>query len=884
MSCAERGRALPWRPPCGGWPPNRRLQIGDVYNHVHDDALHARIASIEILNPGSGYTTATVELQPQQPGEITGNGAVLVPIIRDGQIIEIKVLYGGYGYLTPPAVVINGDGTGAQAIAHLAGYDEYQIVAPDNTFATPATYPCNVPCANPPDGNCLPRRTQEECAGSDVYAEGHCWRKTGRKVEFGAYYDAVEQKWKPLCHRWGWKAFAAIKTWHGRFGFLQEFGPNQIISHKYQAISVSISLDILQQWETASFESHVSAVANGYVNQASGCTLTGGGITSHEIWTDSSGTTERINDPSEGLWALLTILIGFDHLKPGGFGWAQRIWRAPGPYMYGPFVLENVPSAGPYATWPTGQTVTEFEQSAMENTEWLVGVSSRSVSVGLSDDMISFELAGSGDGLTVELTVIVQLSDKITASQFLAWAYSQADSWNLADDALYPWRQDGNCMTIPLVEWDEAPTPVAPVPDWGESAGGCSHTGIARGKPLPPGYGPVAAFTSLDPQDLCHVWTPWVLPQNATWWKTWREGNETSGGTVQWYNGRVFIRYYAETKELHKSHNFARPCGADRNAIDMRDVAYALTYGPGITYCHSLNDPATYPPVYRFRNGNTPDYQTANKSTRTAFPICGWIDVEASWAGQGGNTTVLKLCRSPDALEVGDQVVIEERPALQGAYTVLAINGDEIEINATWSDPQGGPEGAIHSPGAPARHWDDDRSKGEFVISTIEEYQQWNEAQQQYELQQIISKETRCITHSNCSPVVLTFTPPREGLDFRVKFRFWQDVPIKLFVNEAWSFNIRFVQAVPDEYWQPEPFYDEACNFLGFVSGPPPSVEAYSQLPNGAPQPPLDWSNLNELGEPQPFALGCIGNTPWDCLPNPTDCWQWPFEGNEMWV
>ena len=101
------------------------------------------ILSVEITNPGSGYTSATVTVVGD------GTGAVLTPVLVDGKISRIDITNAGQNYSSDPVLIINGvGGTGAEAVASITqpskgaelssdelGHVEGVLHIPDGVFA-----------------------------------------------------------------------------------------------------------------------------------------------------------------------------------------------------------------------------------------------------------------------------------------------------------------------------------------------------------------------------------------------------------------------------------------------------------------------------------------------------------------------------------------------------------------------------------------------------------------------------------------------------------------------------------------------------------------------------------------------------------------------------
>jgi hypothetical protein len=69
------------------------------------------INSVNVLNRGTGYTTASVVFSGGNPTF----PAVANAVVADGKVIRIVVTYPGYGYESEPTVTILGDGAGATA-------------------------------------------------------------------------------------------------------------------------------------------------------------------------------------------------------------------------------------------------------------------------------------------------------------------------------------------------------------------------------------------------------------------------------------------------------------------------------------------------------------------------------------------------------------------------------------------------------------------------------------------------------------------------------------------------------------------------------------------------------------------------------------------------
>ncbi len=73
------------------------------------------IGSVNMINGGTGYTTASVSIDDSEGG--AGSGATFSASISSGSITSIAVLTGGAGYSDPTTMRIDGDGTNAKAQA-----------------------------------------------------------------------------------------------------------------------------------------------------------------------------------------------------------------------------------------------------------------------------------------------------------------------------------------------------------------------------------------------------------------------------------------------------------------------------------------------------------------------------------------------------------------------------------------------------------------------------------------------------------------------------------------------------------------------------------------------------------------------------------------------
>jgi hypothetical protein len=94
------------------------------------------VQSIDVTNPGIGYTEATVKLVVNEAivGRV-GTGATAEAVIENGSIVAINVTNGGSGYTADPFVVIEGDGSDATAVANvIVDIDKVESYGDNNSF------------------------------------------------------------------------------------------------------------------------------------------------------------------------------------------------------------------------------------------------------------------------------------------------------------------------------------------------------------------------------------------------------------------------------------------------------------------------------------------------------------------------------------------------------------------------------------------------------------------------------------------------------------------------------------------------------------------------------------------------------------------------------
>jgi hypothetical protein len=89
---------------------------GQDFNAVIQPVFRGEIDSVQVTDGGVGYGASTIIGYNRQPllTVSSGSGAELLPIVYNGQIIEVLVTNQGNGYNSPPDLVVNGTGNYAK--------------------------------------------------------------------------------------------------------------------------------------------------------------------------------------------------------------------------------------------------------------------------------------------------------------------------------------------------------------------------------------------------------------------------------------------------------------------------------------------------------------------------------------------------------------------------------------------------------------------------------------------------------------------------------------------------------------------------------------------------------------------------------------------------
>ena len=310
------------------------------------------------------------------------------------------------------------------------------------------------------------------------------------------------------------------------------------------------------------------------------------------------------------------------------------------------------------------------------------------------------------------------LSSPYTFSQVLADAASLLSLWDLADDAQYPWRVDGEVWLAPLVKKDcgsSGPgitdgTVTPPFTDPGPDENGDeiyhhigalswdntpSFTGAIQGAPQTVGY---ARFWDDHAQVLgvccpdgmtinsdnggnwwcLNGWgeySPSSLPPTATHWTNKQQGGMASVGAwlLQAFEG-VLAQKWAESLEAWPSVNYARPFGRDRFLVDYSPCTNTGDYVGDI--CLDGTKPLRFP---------------------TARPIGGTIAISS--ASQSGVDIILTTAEN-HWLKVGDVIDFNGVAGLGSGVAVTAATP-----NTTTFTVVGTLAGTYSGGGTISSHW-----------------------------------------------------------------------------------------------------------------------------------------------------------------------------------
>ncbi|MEI8290351.1 MAG: hypothetical protein WCH99_12845 [Verrucomicrobiota bacterium] len=298
-----------------------------------------------------------------------------------------------------------------------------------------------------------------------------------------------------------------------------------------------------------------------------------------------------------------------------------------------------------------------------------------------------------------EVTIKAKLNTEYGFAEVQQQAMSMLQNWNLADDALYPWVDGGNCALAPYLKLDEAPS--GPTFGWVDSSiNSTARTGELQGLPRMTAYyaepyfdeyADVIVFSS-ECRPSCYgygAFAPGEVPRTATkwtpgasdtpllgWWNCRLDGFHApeEGGIWGWNQGAL-ARKVCFIKEPLPAQNFFGACGDQRSATLLDDT------------CHPTSD----------------------KRWPYAWPICGAVRFKV--LGEAGGVVTIQTEKAT-ALATGDKVtfIFADETETQADIAVTVYSSTEFSYNGPL------PTGThVKSAGASGVWFADTSSKGDFV-------------------------------------------------------------------------------------------------------------------------------------------------------------------------
>lgn len=394
------------------------------------------------------------------------------------------------------------------------------------------------------------------------------------------------------------------------------------------------------------------------------------------------------------------------------------------------------------------------------------------------------------------LTCTVDLPGTYTGAQLQGEIRDMLATWNLADDAQYPWRTDNNTTLAPLVTRDEVQSVVEPIAITVDGPyvdpNAATYTGTLLGAPLAAGYQATFDFRHQSWRKCGgSTWyiqsfgqlTPSYLPQNATHWTNFDEANQWArpGAFEIHFPGVRVAQKWAEIKEPRPSHNYFRPCGEDVFLLDVENTRCVLsTAGSPLVVTIDITDGApdidtgdlciaaglpsgdglftvTKLAADQFRlttlvlalpPGYPTDDQIFGKSRfPDAWPICGQIKVVGA---TNASPIQITLEAAAPQLKTGDEVVVSGvggNTAANGTFVWTRITDTIGTLNGSAGNAAFTTSGWMKSKDAPNPVWNTTASSGRFTV------QEWG-----FNRRDI--GEWNRMTTAGCSP---GFSEPRPG-------------------------------------------------------------------------------------------------------------------------
>jgi hypothetical protein len=361
----------------------------------------------------------------------------------------------------------------------------------------------------------------------------------------------------------GFKVVQAQKQWQGTFGYLDEPQPDVFIfgryneggickwigirtnapSVKYRTAVINVSLD-LQDWPSTNASgiehANITYGSTYTVDRYSGI-VTCAGCTNTSS-SDNGDFTQDLSFPLAvvGLsrWGEQQYYSIYQLLCAPGTSWAPWNVTYPGAGQDG----ENILATSTLALTETQYTLSQFEYT--------------------TDNSLL-----TSNTCVENLQITITLSDPYSATDLDADCNTLLSTWDLTDDAQYPFRNDALITSTPFVTYNE--TFSSPFDAFQESSYQCGwadpNTGYYDGSIV--GYPTPAGITGLGP-----TWCP-----QATQWfdDTDSQCNSPGAYSSNAPGSSVLIKqkWAEEIMYAKQSHNFDRPCGAnDRAQIDTNTI------------------------------------------------------------------------------------------------------------------------------------------------------------------------------------------------------------------------------------------------------------------------------------------------------------------------
>lgn len=537
------------------------------------------------------------------------------------------------------------------------------------------------------------------------------------------------------CHKQGWKAVRAQTIWHGREGFgdgCAGCGSCTTPTTHYLKLSKTVE----HTHHETGLEYYVQAFRSIEVSSTTGLGVY---------------TCTGIDEGSWGIDAVMAELLAADwSCGPSGFTYTLL-----------------------------GVSLNELLSGACNSVDGTYEISAESGGITTTvaaaittrtDTLIEFSLTVTNDSDPAyydTYSTSWALENQYTLAEVVADAYALADTWDLSDDVMHPWRTvdylrftdpDTGATyhrSVPFVKRRQA-GPLAlnvssscdPLPDCnGMSFDPCPYDGEIIGAPLPYytdalsgavtklAYNFHYAFYAESTDIAPRGWSDeFGMPTNATWWtKPWDEfgtptdnaessmDNYPRGGWVRIEptGMLVTVQKWVQTRETVQSANLFRPCGADRLTEDQNDPCFCQN-SEG---CEPTLD-CPGPPRRLLWDGRDEEHPLP-------WAICGRLEI-LSFSWSGGTTT---FTTAASYLQSGDLVdfvyylgadyteSIEDGP-LDAGYEVTVVDSTHFTVSMTEEVYDAMQAVAstyyVKSHGAPHFKWCDNNRKGDFVYCVEE--------------------------------------------------------------------------------------------------------------------------------------------------------------------